>query len=270
MPKKRLDILVAERGLAPSREKARAMIMAGEVLVDGHPATKAGTAVDCDSELRLRGEPMRFVSRGGEKLAGALDAFRVDPAGLGALDVGASTGGFTDCLLQRGARSVFAVDVGYGQLDYRLRNDPRVTVLEKTNARHLAPEDVGRTFELIVADVSFISLLKVLPALKPLLRAGGRAVALVKPQFEAGRGAVGKGGVVRKPEIHEAVLNSVMSGAAEMGFRPLAVVHSPLLGPKGNIEFFILMDLGAEEYVRPDAAAAVRAAHSMRGVSIDT
>lgn len=270
--KKRLDMLLVERGLAPSREKARALIMAGGVLACDRPASKAGEMVDENAELRLRGKPLRYVSRGGDKLAGALDALGIDPAGIDAMDVGASTGGFTDCLLQRGARSVVAVDVGYGQLAPILRGDPRVTVLEKTNARHITLETVGKQFDLIVIDVSFISLLKVLPALKPLLKSDGRALVLVKPQFEAGRGGVGKGGVVRDPAIHAAVLEKVISGAAEIGFRAVAAAPSLLPGPKGNIEFFLLLDLRTEAAAQFDIKAIILAAHGITGASppIDT
>lgn len=258
--KKRLDILLVERGLAASREKARALIMAGEVLVGDSPAEKAGTRVAADAPLRLRGNVKKYASRGGEKLAGALEDFSLDPAGLHVLDVGASTGGFTDCLLKRGAASVTALDVGYGQLDGALRNDPRVAVMDRTNARNVKPEEFTRKFDLITIDVSFISLLKVLPALAPLLKEDGRMAALVKPQYEAGRAAVGKGGVVKDPAAHEKSLVAVMGGAEEIGLYARAAAFSRLPGPKGNIEFFLLL---AREPMgdRPDAAAVVRAAH---------
>jgi 23S rRNA (cytidine1920-2'-O)/16S rRNA (cytidine1409-2'-O)-methyltransferase len=241
MSKKRLDVILVEKELAPTRHKAQALIMAGEVLVDGKPGVKAGAAYSEDAEIRIRGTKQRYVSRGGDKLEGALEAFGVSVAGLDGLDVGASTGGFTDCLLQRGARSVCTVDVGRGQLDLKLRNDPRVTVREKMNARGIGIGDFGREFDIIVVDVSFISLLKVLPALRGLLKSDGAIIALVKPQFEAGRGKVGKGGVVRDPKVHEEVLSEVIRGASGMGLFAAAVATSVLTGPKGNIEFFLLL-----------------------------
>lgn len=238
--KQRLDTLLVERGLCASREKARARIMAGDVLVDGAPATKAGAQVSADAAVRLKNAECEFVSRGGHKLSAALDAFALDVAGLHALDAGASTGGFTDCLLQRGAASVTALDVGYGQLDLRLRNDPRVTVMERFNARHAAPGDFSRAFDIVTVDVSFISLDKVLPALARLLAPIGALVALVKPQFEAGRERVGKGGVVRDPAVHEQVLESAAHASRQSGLRPLDAAFSPITGPKGNIEFLLL------------------------------
>lgn len=258
--KKRLDLLLVERGVAATREKARAMIMAGLVLVNETSATKAGMAVPNDCEIRVRGGGSKYVSRGGDKLAGALDAFNIDTAGLDTIDIGASTGGFTDCLLQRGARSVCSVDVGYGQLDFRLRNDARVTVMEKTNARNLKPEDFDRRFDLAVVDVSFISLLKVLPTIPGLLKTGGRITALVKPQFEAGRGRAAKG-VVRDPETHIEVLNSLIEGASTLGLRAAALCHSALKGPKGNIEFFILLDPAPAPTAVIDVSSIVALAH---------
>lgn len=238
MPKVRLDALLVERGLADSREKARAVILAGDVLVEGRPAMKAGQLVDATADVQLS-RPPRFVSRGGEKLDHALNVFGLDVDGAVALDGGASTGGFTDCLLQRGAARVYAVDVGYGQLDYRLRNDPRVVVLERTNLRDLPP--LPELVDVATVDVAFISLTKVLPAVVRALRPGGMIVALVKPQFEAGRKEVGRGGVVRDPQIHAAVIGRVAAWATGAGQRVRGLTASPLLGPAGNREFFLLL-----------------------------
>jgi 23S rRNA (cytidine1920-2'-O)/16S rRNA (cytidine1409-2'-O)-methyltransferase len=240
--KKRLDQLLYERGLAPTREKAKALVMAGAVLVDDHPATKPGAATNPDVALRVK-EAARYVSRGADKLAGALDAFDIDPADQTWLDIGQSTGGFTDLLLQRGAREVTGVDVGYGQLDLRLRNDPRVTVVERTNARNL-PADAfqGRSFDGAVIDVSFISLELVLPAVAPHVRRGGLVVALVKPQFEAGRELVGKGGVVRDVEVIQACVAKVLSFGPSVNLQPRGQTPSPLRGPKGNQEVFVLFE----------------------------
>jgi 23S rRNA (cytidine1920-2'-O)/16S rRNA (cytidine1409-2'-O)-methyltransferase len=230
--KKRLDVLLVERGLAESRAQAQALVLAG--LVPGHD--KPGTQVDEAAPLEVDSPP-RFVSRGGEKLAHALDELGVDPAGRDALDVGASTGGFTDVLLQRGARRVIALDVGYGQLHPRLRDDPRVTVLERTNVREL-PE-LPFDPDLVVADVSFISLRKALPPALAVARPGWEALVLVKPQFEAGRADVGKGGVVRDPAVHARVLREVAEAALAWDAQPVAAVDSGLPGPKGNREFFL-------------------------------
>ena len=240
--KERLDTLLVERGLFPSREKAKAHILAGEILVNGQRCTSAGAKVRADADLRaLAGD--KYVSRGGEKLAGALDAFKLDVAGLAALDAGASTGGFTDCLLQRGVAHVTALDVGYGQLAIKLRNDPRVTVMERTNARHIEPKDFPRKFGLITIDVSFISLEKVLPALLPLLDSTGIILALVKPQFEAGPEKVQRGGVVKNPETHLEALLNVADASRALGLTPSAAAPSPITGPAGNIEFFMLLCL---------------------------
>ncbi|GFO56274.1 TlyA family rRNA (cytidine-2'-O)-methyltransferase [Geomonas sp. Red276] len=239
MPKERLDKLVTERGLAPSREKAKALIMAGQVVVNDHLADKAGLMVDVEADLRLKGAPLPYVSRGGLKLAKGLDEFGIEAAGLCAIDVGASTGGFTDCLLQRGARLVIAVDVGYGQLAWKLREDQRVVNLEKTNIRYLEPASLPEVPELAVIDASFISLDKVLPPTLRLLSAEGIIVALIKPQFEVGRGQVGKGGVVRDEKKHHQVVASVTAMAQGLGLLVLGVCESPILGPKGNKEFLI-------------------------------
>lgn len=237
----RLDERVVADGLAESRSKAQALILAGEVLVDGVVVDKAGTRVKLDAVVRLRGEAKRFVSRGGEKLAGALAALGVDPAGLTCLDVGASTGGFTDCLLRHGAGRVFAVDVGYGQLDARLRADPRVVVLERVNARNLAPAQIPAAIDLVVADVAFISLRLVVPALAAVAP-HARWLLLVKPQFEVGREQVGKGGVVRDDALRTAAVESVRAAAEELGWREMDRIDSRVAGPKGNREVFLLLE----------------------------
>lgn len=237
--KQRLDKLMVERGLAPSREKAQALIMAGQVVVGDHAAEKAGQQVTPEVEIRIKGEVMPYVSRGGLKLAQGLDAFKIDPAGRIAIDVGASTGGFTDCLLQREASRVYAVDVGYGQLAWKLREDARVVVMEKTNIRHLQPEQLDPLPDLAVIDASFISLNLVLPPTLALLTRPAEVVALVKPQFEVGKGAVGKGGIVRDPKLHEEVLASMERLAAELGAELLGICDSPITGADGNREFLM-------------------------------
>lgn len=243
MTKQRLDKLMVERGLATSREKAQALIMAGQVVVGDHAVTKAGHPVAADAEIRIKGEQLPYVSRGGLKLAGALRHFSLDVTGLVAIDVGASTGGFTDCLLQSGAAKVFAVDVGYGQLAWKLQQDPRVVSLEKTNIRHLAPETLGEQPDLAVIDASFISLSKVLPAVVTLVRPGGTLVALIKPQFEVGKGEVGKGGIVRNPEAHQKAIESVSESALGLGLQVGGVCDSPITGADGNREFLILLKI---------------------------
>jgi 23S rRNA (cytidine1920-2'-O)/16S rRNA (cytidine1409-2'-O)-methyltransferase len=244
MAKRRLDVLLVERGLAPSREKARALVLAGEVSIGGEPAIRPAVLLPDDAAINVM-QPPRYVGRGGEKLEHALAAFALDVRGLVALDVGASTGGFTDCLLQHGASRVYAVDVGYGQLDYRLRQDARVVVLERTNIRKLEslPPPAGRAGEapdLATVDVSFIGLEKVLPVVMRLLKPGAAIVALVKPQFQAGRREVGKGGVVKDPLVHAAVLGRIVAWAAKEGLRFGGLTTSPLRGPAGNKEFFVL------------------------------
>ena len=239
MKKERLDKLLVSRGLVPSRERARALILAGKVVVDDHAVDKAGTQVAVDVELRLKGDDIPYVSRGGLKLAAALDAFGFEVAGAIAIDVGASTGGFTDCLLQRGVSRVYAVDVGYGQLAWKLREDPRVVNLERTNIRDLAADRLPERPTLAVIDASFISLDKVLPPTLALLAEGALLVALIKPQFEVGRGQVGKGGVVRDPLQHAQVIEQIRQNAVDLGCRVLDVVESPVLGAKGNREFLI-------------------------------
>jgi 23S rRNA (cytidine1920-2'-O)/16S rRNA (cytidine1409-2'-O)-methyltransferase len=244
MSKIRLDQLVVARGLAPSRERARALILAGDVLVNGAAVTKAGTAVADDAAVVLRQPDHPWVSRGGLKLAHALDVFQVPVTGAVALDIGASTGGFTHVLLERGAARVVALDVGTGQLDWRLRTDPRVVSLEHVNARHLRPDALPpdlRRFDVITIDVSFISLALVLPAVPPLVADGGRVIALVKPQFEAGRAEVGPGGIVRDPAVHARVIDEVARAAHQIGLTRLAVEPSPVTGAEGNREFLMLL-----------------------------
>lgn len=239
--KQRLDKLMVERGLVPSREKAQALIMAGQVVVGDHAVDKAGQQVPADAEIRIKGELLPYVSRGGLKLKKALDEFGIDVTGLVVLDVGASTGGFTDCLLQAGARRVIAVDVGYGQLAWKLQRDERVVSLEKTNIRYLTPEQLGAVPDMAVIDASFISLTKVLPATVRLVRPGGRIIALIKPQFEVGRGEVGKGGIVRDPASHAKAVDGVREAAQEMGLEVAGVCDSPITGADGNREFLILL-----------------------------
>jgi len=237
--KQRLDVALVERGLAASRERAQALIMAGQVRVDGQVVSKASANVTVDAQVALDVPDHPYVGRGGVKLAHALDDFAVDPAGRRALDVGASTGGFTDVLLQRGAASVIALDVGHGQLDWKLRTDPRVDVHEGVNARSLTSADVPHPVDLVVIDVSFISLGHILPALPPFMTDGAEIVALVKPQFEAGRDDVGKHGLVTDPAVHEAVIARVTAQAEAAGFARLGMVASAITGATGNQEFFL-------------------------------
>lgn len=240
MAKVRLDQLLYERGLAESRTKAQALILAGSVFKGEQRLDKAGMMVAGDVEIDVRSSAVPYVSRGGLKLARGLDQFELDPKGLVAIDVGASTGGFTDVLLQRGAARVHAVDVGHGQLDWRLRNDPRVAVLEKTNARHLTSDQIGEPVDLVVCDASFISLRLVLPASLAMVKPEGFLVALIKPQFEVGKGEVGKGGVVRDPELHERVCHDIRHWLeTEQGWQVQGITESPITGPKGNREFLI-------------------------------
>jgi 23S rRNA (cytidine1920-2'-O)/16S rRNA (cytidine1409-2'-O)-methyltransferase len=244
--KARLDKLLVERGLVPSRERAQALILAGKVLVNEQKIVKSGATVDQDSALRLLGEDLKYVSRGGLKLEKALEHWQINVAGLAGLDVGASTGGFTDCLLQHGAADVIAVDTGYGQLDFRLRQDPRVRLLEKTNARYLTRETLGQFVDVIVMDVSFISATQVLPAVVQAAFPGGRdeaaarkLIVLVKPQFEAGRGQVGKGGIVRDEAAQMAAVDRVRHAVAELGAKRIDFIDSPILGAEGNREFLL-------------------------------
>ena len=241
MAKERVDKLLVERGLADTRERAQRLVMAGLVFSGDAAIDKPGTRLAVDTPLEVRGEPHAFVSRGGAKLDATLAALGYDVRDVVALDVGASTGGFTDCLLQRGARRVYAVDVGYGQLAWKLRNDPRVVSRERTNVRNLERGDFSERFDLVVIDASFISLRLVLPSVLRLVDAGCRIVALVKPQFEVGKGRVGKGGVVREAALHAEVLAEMQRSVAELDLRIDAVMTSPLLGPAGNREFFLVV-----------------------------
>jgi 23S rRNA (cytidine1920-2'-O)/16S rRNA (cytidine1409-2'-O)-methyltransferase len=241
----RIDKLLVERGLAESRTKAQAMVMAGVVLVDEQRVVKPSDSTSLQAHIRIKGadDPTsRYVGRGGLKLEAALREFAVDVEGLTCLDIGASTGGFTDCLLQHGAAIVFAIDVGHNQIDWRLRTDARVSVREGINARYLTPGDFDCKFDLAVVDVSFISLTKVLPAIVPLLSDAGRVITLIKPQFEVGRGEVGSGGIVRDPQKHERVITEVTEAAAELGLRSAGVIESPIQGADGNREFLSLFD----------------------------
>ena len=238
----RLDKLLVDKGLAPSRERAKTIIMAGMVMVGDQVVDKAGVLVERDSNIRFKGSDHPYVSRGGLKLEKALRGFRVDPTDKVAMDIGAATGGFTDCLLQKGAKRVYAVDVGYGQLAWRLRHDPRVVNLERKNIRYLRPQEVGQRLDLVVIDTSFISVEKFLPNVLPMVRDGGEIVALLKPQFEVGKGEVGKGGVVRDRGKHQQVLGRISRFSESIGLKVRGTLESPLLGPKGNREFFICLE----------------------------
>ena len=261
--KERLDVLLVSLGLAESRAKAQATIMAGEVYVNGQKADKSGMEVDITSNIEVRGSACPYVSRGGLKLEKALKNFGVDPTGYVCSDSGASTGGFTDCLLQQGASKVFAIDVGYGQLAWKIRNDPRVVVMERTNIRYVTPEDLGEPLDLSVIDVSFISLGLVLPVVKTLLKPTGQVLCLIKPQFEAGKDKVGKKGVVRDPAVHEEVLQNFISLAKSLDFTIRNLTFSPAKGPEGNIEFLahLSMQPGEDSYLAPgDLVAQAHAA----------
>jgi 23S rRNA (cytidine1920-2'-O)/16S rRNA (cytidine1409-2'-O)-methyltransferase len=235
--KRRIDQLLVDRGLAPTREKARALLLSGSVRVAGQRVDKPGQNVPYNAEVEVTSKP-RFVSRGGLKLEAALENWKIDASGMVCLDVGASTGGFTDCLLQHGAARVYAFDVGTNQIDWKLRTDPRVVVREGINARHLTPADLPQPVDLIVCDVSFISLELIIPVLPPLLRPGGRLVMLIKPQFEVGREQVGKGGIVKDPALHAAVCDRIARAVESAGFRT-ALMESPILGAEGNREFLL-------------------------------
>lgn len=263
MKKNRLDVLLVEQGLAPSREKAKAMIMAGIVLANGEKADKAGTMLPEDTVLRIVGEAMPFVSRGGFKLQKAIEAHGLRLDGMICADIGASTGGFTDCMLQHGAQKVYAIDVGYGQLAWKLRTDPRVVNLERTNIRHVTEEQVPDRLDFGSIDVSFISLTLVLPVLYRLLRENGEGVCLVKPQFEAGKGKVGKKGVVRESEIHLEVLEKIFSFCGEIGFCIKGIHYSPIKGPEGNIEYLFYFVKSNEKtaFCREDLQELVRTSH---------
>ncbi len=246
MAKERLDALLVRRNLVQSRERAKTTIMAGLVLVDGQKIDKAGTMVKPEAEIRVLGDTLPYVSRGGLKLEKAIKEFGVSLQGKVAADIGASTGGFTDCMLQNGAVKVFAIDVGYGQLAWSLRTDERVVNMERTNVRNVTPEQLGEAVDLASIDVAFISLEKVLPAVKEMLQPSGEIVALIKPQFEAGREKVGKKGVVRDAGVHEEVILRVVSLARQMGLTPKALTYSPVKGPEGNIEYLVWLDKSAE------------------------
>ena len=237
--KTRLDRLLVERGIAESRERAQALIIAGQVLVNGGKVEKAGTTVPGDADIRILGDKMPYVSRGGLKLIGALRGFSIDVSGRTALDVGASTGGFTDCLLQHGAAKVYAVDVGYGQLAWKLRQDPRVVLIERTNIRQIVPALIPEPVDLVVIDVSFISLEKVLPSVTRFLKPAGVLLALIKPQFEVGKGQVGKGGIVRDETARDEAVKRVMKFVQEQGLEVQGVIPSPITGQDGNVEYLI-------------------------------
>ncbi|MCD8132808.1 MAG: TlyA family RNA methyltransferase [Clostridiales bacterium] len=239
--KERLDVLLVKRNLAPSREKAKAMIMAGHVFVENQREDKAGSAFDASVSIEIHGSTLKYVSRGGLKLEKAVERFGLELTGKICMDIGASTGGFTDCMLQNGAAKVYAVDVGYGQFAWKLRQDERVVCMEKTNIRYVKPEDIGEALDFASVDVSFISLTKVLVPAKELLKDGGQMVCLIKPQFEAGREKVGKKGVVRDPDVHLEVVERILSFVREIGFSVLHLDFSPIKGPEGNIEYLIHM-----------------------------
>ncbi len=239
--RKRIDVLLVDLDLAPTRSRARSLIMEGVVFVDGMRLDKAGAVVKENSDISIRESSQKYVSRGGFKLESALSGFGVDVDGMTALDIGASTGGFTDCLLQKGASKIYAVDVGYGQLDWKLRNDERVVVMERVNARYIKPEDIAELVDVLVIDVSFISVTKILPPAVQILKPGGVLVALVKPQFEVGKGEVGKGGIVKDERKHKRVVEEITEFTLGLGFRLKGVITSPLLGSRGNKEFLLIM-----------------------------
>ena len=261
--KERLDVLLVNRNLAESREKAKAVIMSGIVYVDGQKEDKAGSMFDETANVEVRGTTLKYVSRGGLKLEKAMTHFGVTLEGKICMDVGASTGGFTDCMLQNGAVKVYSVDVGHGQLAWKLRNDERVVCMEKTNIRYVTPEDIGEPLDFASVDVSFISLSKVLPAARELLKDGGEMVCLIKPQFEAGREKVGKKGVVRDPKVHLEVIQTVLQTAMDLGFSILDLEYSPIKGPEGNIEYLVHLKKSqeGEKGAEVNAEAVVEAAH---------
>jgi 23S rRNA (cytidine1920-2'-O)/16S rRNA (cytidine1409-2'-O)-methyltransferase len=248
--KKRIDKLLVERNIVSTREKARAMVLSGVVIVNDKRVDKPGSLVNIEDEIRLRQAEHPYVSRGGLKLEEALRIFATDIAGKVVLDVGASTGGFTDCLLRNGAKTVYALDVGYGQLAWTLRQNPRVICIERTNIRTVSPDDFPESFDLVTIDVSFISLTYVLPVIQKLLTKRGEIIALIKPQFEVGKGQVGKGGVVRDPKLHKTVVEKIRSFSVQLGLTPVQVIESPVLGPKGNKEFLIYMKAGDGKQAR--------------------
>jgi len=260
--KKRLDVLLTERMYAETRSKAQAIIMSGNVYVNGQKADKPGISYEETVEIEVKGAVCPYVSRGGLKLEKALRDFGVDVRGFVCSDSGASTGGFTDCLLQQGARKVFAIDVGYGQLDWKIRSDERVVVMERTNIRYVTPEQLGEPLDLSVIDVSFIGLEIVLPTIKNLLKPTGQVLCLIKPQFEAGKENVGKKGVVREPKIHQMVLDNFVALAHSLNFTILGLTFSPVKGPEGNIEFLGHLTLANVEGITPDTAKVVADAHN--------
>ena len=264
--KERLDVLLVQKGFATSREKAKAVIMAGQVYVDGQKEDKAGSMFKEEAQIEVRGSSLKYVSRGGLKLEKAMSHFDISLAGKVCMDVGASTGGFTDCMLQNGAVKVYAVDVGHGQLDWRLRNDPRVVCMEKTNIRYVTPEDIQEPVEFSSIDVSFISLTKVLLPVRELLTADGEIACLIKPQFEAGREKVGKKGVVRDSKVHEEVIEKVISYASGIGFEIQNLEFSPIKGPEGNIEYLLHLKKREEGFLQQEfpvnIQAVVESAHS--------
>ena len=265
MKKERLDVLLVEQGLAASRDRAKRLIMAGQVLVDEQRIDKAGTAVERTAKLRVVGEDLPYVSRGGLKFEKAIASFHVTLVEKTAADIGASTGGFTDCMLQHGAKKVYAIDVGYGQLDWKLRMDDRVVNMERTNIRHVTMAHLGERIDIASIDVAFISLDKVLPVVKDLLHPRGEIIALVKPQFEAGKARVGKNGVVRDPLVHEEVILTVLGIAESIGLFPAALTFSPVKGPKGNIEYLLYLRMQKVGTVGVDAVsirAVVAEAHA--------
>ena len=263
--KKRLDVLLTERMFAETRSKAQAIIMSGNVYVNGQKADKPGISYEETVEIEVKGAVCPYVSRGGLKLEKALRDFGVKPEGYVCSDSGASTGGFTDCLLQQGAKKVFAIDVGYGQLDWKIRSDERVVVMERTNIRYVTPEDLGEPLDLSVIDVSFIGLEIVLPTIKTLLKPTGQVLCLIKPQFEAGKENVGKKGVVREPKIHKIVLDNFVALVHSLGFKILGLTFSPVKGPEGNIEFLGHLSLDDVEGIEPDTAQVVADAHKTLG-----
>lgn len=255
--KERLDVLLVQKGLIPSREKAKAIIMEGQVYVNNQKADKPGTDVDTQAKLEVRGDTLRYVSRGGLKLEKAMQVFPITLNGKTCMDIGASTGGFTDCMLQNGAVKVYAVDVGYGQLAWNLRNDPRVINMERTNIRHVAPEQIPNALDFVSVDVSFISLKLVLPVAASLLKEDGQAVCLVKPQFEAGREKVGKKGVVRERATHIEVLENAVSYARANQFAVCGIDFSPVKGPEGNIEYLMYLCRSIKDTVTQDQIVAL-------------
>lgn len=274
--KERLDLLLVQRGLAASREKAKAVIMAGSVFVNGQREDKAGTMIDEKAEITVKGSKLRYVSRGGLKLEKAMESFGIALDGRVCMDVGASTGGFTDCMLQNGALKVYSVDVGHGQLDWKLRGDVRVVCMEKTNIRYVVPDDIQEPPSFVSIDVSFISLTKVLEPVCELMTDEGEIVCLIKPQFEAGREKVGKKGVVRDPAVHEEVIRKVTAYAIQLGFEEAGLTYSPIKGPEGNIEYLLYLrkradfsEEASEDETKTDRQDAVRMVVSAAHTALD-